>query len=375
MGFYKQNLKMKSLVLILVTQTIFVLSRHDSCRSCQCVVKDDRYHAANDFIDLPPTEKREQEGSGEDPEEYENYDNNPSDGRFIIFLDMTGSMQAHRQKTIDAFNELLRDLKRKANSEMTVVRFNTHYTSDTYASVADVPELTRIDYNPGYNTALYDNLFCIIKKYENERDNRLMIISDGEDIASGFHNSDDCREMAEKLQRENNWKVSYGGAVDDPDSEADKIGVEKHMVAKIKHNAPDMVNRLPSQRKNIDCIPDTAGKQYKGTVDRTTQGRPCQRWDEDHPGYRIKSYFPHDKNHNHCRNPDNDSNGPWCYIADYDWTNPRDLTSAGIGKNFGYCTIPKCTKPRKTVKVSAHRTSEQYNMNDAFKVLAEKVLN
>ena len=40
-------------------------------------------------------------------------------------------------------------------------------------------------------------------------------------------------------------------------------------------------------------------------------------------------------NHNYCRNPDNDSNGPWCYSL-----NPNIIK--------GYCYIPTCVEPRAT---------------------------
>uniref|UniRef100_A0A8C5PBS8 Macrophage stimulating 1 n=1 Tax=Leptobrachium leishanense TaxID=445787 RepID=A0A8C5PBS8_9ANUR len=72
------------------------------------------------------------------------------------------------------------------------------------------------------------------------------------------------------------------------------------------------------------------GQTYRGTVSVTQSGKNCQRWG---------SKFPHDHKYspsagnsleeNHCRNPDNDAKGPWCYTMD---------------KNVRYetCGIQKC---------------------------------
>ncbi|XP_063296779.1 hepatocyte growth factor-like protein isoform X1 [Pelobates fuscus] len=65
-----------------------------------------------------------------------------------------------------------------------------------------------------------------------------------------------------------------------------------------------------------DCIVGN-GETYRGTVFRTHKGKTCQHW-----GMK----FPHDHKYslnvingleeNYCRNPDNDSEGPWCYTTD-----------------------------------------------------------
>ena len=49
---------------------------------------------------------------------------------------------------------------------------------------------------------------------------------------------------------------------------------------------------------------------FEGSISITVSGHQCQNW----------SITPHaltvGQNHNHCRSPDNDSNGAWCYTKD-----------------------------------------------------------
>ena len=76
-----------------------------------------------------------------------------------------------------------------------------------------------------------------------------------------------------------------------------------------------------------------SGTDYTGDQDTTKDGRPCQRWDINYPNvvnHRPQGNFKH----NYCRNPDNDSNGPWCYFADFDRNSET--------RNFNYCDIPEC---------------------------------
>merc|ERR1711941_82841 len=87
------------------------------------------------------------------------------------------------------------------------------------------------------------------------------------------------------------------------------------------------------QVEKKDCLSDRLGLDYKGEISRTRNNEICQRWDEDHRDYKIKQFIVGDRNHNHCRNPDKDGRGPWCYLKNF---------KNGDRTNFGYCKIPKC---------------------------------
>jgi len=63
---------------------------------------------------------------------------------------------------------------------------------------------------------------------------------------------------------------------------------------------------------------------------KTRSGIECQRWDSSYP-HQTK-YRPTPSDNNYCANPDNDSNGPWCYTTDKN-------------KRFEYCDIDNCSQP------------------------------
>jgi len=66
---------------------------------------------------------------------------------------------------------------------------------------------------------------------------------------------------------------------------------------------------------------------YLGTKSTTKKGFTCQPWNNNYP--HKPKYWPTPRNHNFCRNPVNDSKGPWCYTTD-----PRT--------RWDYCDIAPC---------------------------------
>ena len=79
---------------------------------------------------------------------------------------------------------------------------------------------------------------------------------------------------------------------------------------------------------------------YKGYVNVTKEGFPCQRWDVQYPhGHPFHDpittdNFPDDflsDANNYCRNPDLGSGGPWCYTTD-------------PSIRWQYCAIEPCSK-------------------------------
>lgn len=60
------------------------------------------------------------------------------------------------------------------------------------------------------------------------------------------------------------------------------------------------------------------GEGYRGTVNTTPSGIPCQRWDSQSPhrhSFVPEDYKCKDLNKNHCRNPDG-AEAPWCFTTD-----------------------------------------------------------
>lgn len=115
---------------------------------------------------------------------------------------------------------------------------------------------------------------------------------------------------------------------------------------------------------SASCKRTEKGTEYSGTVSLTVNGRVCQRWDTQFPHkygkkciliyfefqsttvlefllWILAPFFSHiftDKDfldgsasdaQNFCRNPDNKSEGPWCYTTDSNTV-------------WEYCQLPTC---------------------------------
>ena len=81
-----------------------------------------------------------------------------------------------------------------------------------------------------------------------------------------------------------------------------------------------------------ECKHDRQGTQYMGKISHTVDGHVCLPW-------TLFNYtpddFPDDSVYealNHCRNPDSDIYGPWCY---YYGNDGKDISS--------YCDVPYCS--------------------------------
>ncbi|XP_038667415.1 hepatocyte growth factor-like [Scyliorhinus canicula] len=66
-----------------------------------------------------------------------------------------------------------------------------------------------------------------------------------------------------------------------------------------------------------ECFKDL-GESYRGTMNTTPSGIPCQRWDlqfPHHHNFTPENYKCKDLNKNYCRNPDG-AEAPWCFTTD-----------------------------------------------------------
>ncbi|XP_042726189.1 prothrombin [Lagopus leucura] len=86
------------------------------------------------------------------------------------------------------------------------------------------------------------------------------------------------------------------------------------------------------------------GQNYRGTINYTKSGIECQVWTSKYPHIPKfnASNYP-DLTENYCRNPDNNSKGPWCYTRDP--TVEREE-----------CPIPVCGQERTTVEFTPRVT-------------------
>ncbi|XP_031360887.1 prothrombin isoform X1 [Lonchura striata] len=79
------------------------------------------------------------------------------------------------------------------------------------------------------------------------------------------------------------------------------------------------------------------GQNYQGTISQTKSGIECQVWTSKYPHIpKFNATIYPNLIENYCRNPDNNSEGPWCYTR-----NPTVEREA--------CPIPVCGEDRTTV--------------------------
>lgn len=101
---------------------------------------------------------------------------------------------------------------------------------------------------------------------------------------------------------------------------------------------------------------------YAGHISVTSSGRSCQKWSSNFP-HRTK-YRPLNTNHNNCRNPDHDSNGPWCYTTD-------------PAKRYEFCNIKQCVAGRcdPIIEITTKRTTTRPNIRSTATSRAERLSN
>ncbi|KAF6723175.1 Plasminogen [Oryzias melastigma] len=83
----------------------------------------------------------------------------------------------------------------------------------------------------------------------------------------------------------------------------------------------------------LECV-NGLGTDYRGTKAKTKSGKACQRWDArfpHRPNITPQTHPRADLDSNFCRNPDEDSGGPWCYTTDPD-------------TRWEHCNVPNCSE-------------------------------
>ncbi|XP_048841616.1 plasminogen-like isoform X2 [Brienomyrus brachyistius] len=83
----------------------------------------------------------------------------------------------------------------------------------------------------------------------------------------------------------------------------------------------DFITVMYEKKEYLAECKNGVGSDYRGSISKTKSGKTCQRWNLNYPHKTGISPLTHpDSNleYNFCRNPDGDSNGPWCYTTDPD---------------------------------------------------------
>ncbi|KAM3918154.1 prothrombin isoform 2-T2 [Leptodactylus fuscus] len=112
-----------------------------------------------------------------------------------------------------------------------------------------------------------------------------------------------------------------------------------------------------------DCA-EGNGQNYIGDISVTRSGRECQYWASNFPHKtKINPITNPDGNltENHCRNPDNNPLGPWCYTKDPE--KPREECSVPLCGKTGFTIEPIVREAEKTKQKEETTCVENRGLN------------
>lgn len=150
--------------------------------------------------------------------------------RIIMLVDETGSMHRHKPVTISSYNEWLDSNRTKEEEEdhfpkFTLVKFNTVHKLQEFESVETAPALTAENYQPNNMTALYDAIGETLECYKQEKDNIMVILTDGEENSSRKWTREMVSSKIKLFTDEKGWIFHYLGANQDAWSVGQSIGI------------------------------------------------------------------------------------------------------------------------------------------------------
>lgn len=156
----------------------------------------------------------------------------------VVILDRSGSMEACRQQTIDAFNEYVNSLQavQGVDTRLSLTLFDSVSVDFIYTAmkIDDVPRLGPETYIPRGGTPLFDAIgkgIAHAEEYLSEKKTlwrvALVILTDGQENASQEFTRDVIKTKLENRQKNDNWLVIYLGANQDAWKIGGTFGVPK----------------------------------------------------------------------------------------------------------------------------------------------------
>jgi Mg-chelatase subunit ChlD len=154
----------------------------------------------------------------------------------VCLIDKSGSMEPLRKDAIGGFNKFLEEQQaHPSEANLTLVLFDTEYTSWPTRPIKQHERLTPSNYVPGGWTALLDALGKAINELgarlstmpEADRPNKVIfvIITDGQENSSKEFSKEQIKQMVTHQQEKYRWRFLYLGANVDAFAEAGGIGI------------------------------------------------------------------------------------------------------------------------------------------------------
>jgi hypothetical protein len=142
-------------------------------------------------------------------------DGNQEGPRIIFLVDASGSMHKEQQTVINGMNKYLRmqmglEVPNNSFRAFDFVTFNNKIDRNQFNDITTAPQVDTSTYSPRGGTKLKGALGCILKRYKKERENLMVVVSDGVRLRSrDAFNPDEIKELAEFLKGTQNWKIKY----------------------------------------------------------------------------------------------------------------------------------------------------------------------
>ncbi len=155
----------------------------------------------------------------------------------VFILDKSGSMSGLELRTIDGFNEFVKNQRNIGETLVTTVLFDDKYELLHRAVDARYVSLTESDYRPGGMTALLDAVGKTIidvgvrlsNTAERLRPKKVIFVitTDGQENSSREFSYAKINEMISHQRSKYNWEFVFLGANIDVEREAVKLGIPR----------------------------------------------------------------------------------------------------------------------------------------------------
>lgn len=178
-----------------------------------------------------------------------------------FILDKSGSMSSVRDATISGVNEYVQTLKndKKSAYSFSLTVFDTE-SKELHKNkpLAKVEKLTKEDYEPGGNTALYDAVCSSIKSLKSEvgKSDKVLcvIMTDGEENSSKEYTQEQLKTLIKELEAEGNWTFVFLGANQDAWANAQKFGFHAQNVATFNSTEKGINNVFTMMASNTSAF-------------------------------------------------------------------------------------------------------------------------
>lgn len=159
-------------------------------------------------------------------------ENAPRRNRVVILLDSSGSMSGIKYETIEAFNNLLNQLKQTEAvlgeaTQFSLVTFDDNANVMSSEEISSAVGLTSSNFNPNGGTALYDALGCTLSALENEEQNMLYLVTDGEENSSSLFTSEAVKTLVDQVLDEGLWEMAFIGSHESSEETAERLGINR----------------------------------------------------------------------------------------------------------------------------------------------------